>query len=352
MNENNAIRKIFGEKKLQISRKPIINHVGISNRIASSKSGIRKYRAVFPDSSEKCFIGKTKSSLIIANGIKLLSGGNPILFLMLVMNHKILGYNQSYAREAVIYNGFDDSLKKYLPDIIGSLISRFNGSCFIAMEELGCHSCDNADLYRMTDAICEFHAHYFGASDCIGRLGINCYSPADYRRSRGFIKRLFNRLSDENLVIFGKAKLDLICSFIDNMHNEFSAVEKRRTLTHNDYSVRNIYADEQRICIYDWELACYQNPEHDIIELLVSVMTDIDDDEVKKVLEYYREKLSELTKTTLTDEEYSHLLRFNTLEFCVNKLSILRIGGQYLKLDYTQQLAKNTSRMFDILKIC
>ena len=280
----------------------------------------------------------------------MLSGGDPLLLLLLVKNHKIIGYNKSSVREASLYKGFDDTLKEYLPDTMGSSASRLSGECFIAMEELPPNVCTAVHVFPMIDAIAQFHARYYGDNSCVKALGINCYTPDDYRRTRSCIKRMFASLNAENFEVFGKDKLEQINRFIDNIHTEFAIVEKRRTLTHNDYSVRNICLKDGPICIYDWELACFQNPEHDIAELLISVMHDMTESEIITALDYYRKKLSELTGEALTDEEFLSALHFNTLEFCVNKLSILRIAGNYLKLSYTRQLAENTARMLDVLK--
>lgn len=349
MNETHAIRRIFGRAPVKISVSTLINDSGVTNRIASAKAGILRYDVEFPDSSVS-FVGKRKSSRIIANGILMLSERDPLLFLLLTVNHKLLGYNGSSVREAALYRGLDRSLKKYLPDIMGTDTDRF-GSCFIAMEELPHGSPVIDELYRAIDAIAAFHAHYYGDEACVKAFGLNRYSAADYRRTRRCLKRMFGELSSGNLAFFGAEGIAVINRFIDGIHTEFARVEKRRTLTHNDYCDRNICADRQRICIFDWELACYQNPEHDIIELLISVMSDMTDNDVASALGYYRSRLSELTGVTLSDEEYAAALRFNTLEFCVNKLSILRLAGRRLKLDYTDGLARNASRMMDILKI-
>ncbi len=350
MNETHAIRRIFGKKPVKVSACPLSDDSGMSNRIASKKAGILRYTVQFSDGTDLRFIGKRKSAAIITRGIFMLSGGDPLLFLLLVKNHKVIGYNGSYIRESTLYSGFDNTLKEYLPHTMGSAASRMRGECFIAMEELPPCPCTAEHIFPMIDAIVQFHARYYGDKSCVKNLGINCYTPDDYRKIRSCLKRMFGSLSDENYAVFGSEKVRLIKSFIDNMHSESALIEKRRTLTHNDYSVRNICLKDGHICIYDWELACFQNPEHDIAELIISVMHDMTDSEIMSVLDCYRQKLSELTGEVLTDEEYLSALRFNTLEFCVNKLSILRIAANYLKLSYTRQLAENTARMLDVLK--
>lgn len=350
MNEISAIRRIFGQDPVNINRSPVTNENGITNRIASAKAGIFRYNVMFSDKSVR-FIGKRKSANIIANGMIILSRNDPLLFLLLLSNHKILGYNGSSVRESVFYNNIAPALEQYVPNIIGSAVGRFSGECFVAMEELPSKELSESNLYRAIDTIAAFHGRYYGDDISAKKIGLNCYSPKDYKKTRRCLKRMFADLSSDNLTFFGAEKTAVINDFIDNIHTEFGVVANRRTLTHNDYCNRNIYADDKRICIYDWELACYQNPEHDIIELLISLMTDMSDSDVTAALTYYKDKLSRLTGIAFSDKEYAMALRFNTLEFCVNKLSILRLAGRRLKLSYIDKQVQNASRMMDILNI-
>ena len=164
------------------------------------------------------------------------------------------------------------------------------------------------------------------------------------------MKRMFRHLAKENISLFGEKKTVAIEAFIDNLHNESAAVSFHRTLTHNDLSYRNISCCDS-VIIYDWELACYQNPEHDIIELLISLLHELSADEVRSALSYHRQRLSELTGVSLTDKQYAVILRFNMLEFCINKLSMLRIAARRIPLPYIEQFTRNTSAMMDILDI-
>lgn len=350
MNDSFAIRRIFGQTPVKISCSALADDSGVTNRISSAKAGVRRYDVTFPDGSTS-FVGKRKSRLIVSNGIKMLSGTDICLFIQLIKAHKLYGYNSSAIREAALYRGIDPSLKRFLPDIKGTAVNTSGGECFIAMEILPQHSNFSGRLYEALDTIALFHARYLDDESSVEKLKLNNYTSADYKRTRGSLARIFRNLSKENTAAFGKSRCSVIEHFINNIHEEFSRVETRRTLTHNDLCDRNICATDDRLCIYDWELACYQNPEHDAMELVISVMDRLSDAEAKDALHHYRKTMEELTGNVLSDERYSELLRFNTLEYCVNKLSMLRRAGIYLGLDYTEKLAENTARMMDILEI-
>ncbi len=347
MNINRAIRSIFHKKCLRTEYRQFVNDSGVSNRVASSKVGIFNCHAEFADGTNVHFIGKRKTVSIIANGIKLLCSGDPVLFLQLVLNHRILGYNGSSTREAALYGGFHESLKRYLPEFIGAHIHSLTGTCFIAIQELPQIPPESADIPELADIIAEFHARYYCDEREARRLGVNVYSRRTYRRSRYVFRHMLDNL--ENSAFSGE-QLDVILQFIGDIHIEYDSVCRHRTLTHNDFSCRNISRGES-IRIYDWELACFQNPEHDILELLISMLHRLDEEQIMSALCRHRRRLSELTGSELSDKEYNAALRFSLLEFCVNKLSIIRLAGKRLGLDYTEQLAVNTSRMMDILNI-
>lgn len=349
MNEYHAIRKIFGKKPVKIISEPVISDNGVTNRIASKRAGILRYTVTLSDGERAVFIGKRKSGAIIARGILMLCGRDALLLFLLVRNHKIFGYNGSAVRETILYSGFDSSLGKYLPAVKGSVRGVFGGECFIAMEELHGDYPSKNRLYSMIDAIADLHAFYYGNEKAAEVLGVNIYTPCDYKNTRLCLRRLFDRLSEENTAVFGEKRIAEIYSFISEIHTRCERAYRFRTLTHNDYSVRNISCGGERISIYDWELACYQNPCHDIIELIISLMADMNENEVISALDYYRSRASAFAGEGFTFEEYIFSLKFSAMEFAVNKLSILRLAGKRLKLEYTHTITVNTSRMLEII---
>ena len=350
MKDSHVIYKIFGMKPLEITASALPGDDGISNRFSSSDAGVQMYTAELSDGTVRSFIGKKKSFSIVFNGILMLCEKDVLLLMQLLLNHKILGYNGSALRESRLYSSFDESLTQHLPNVYGSASRPLFGDCFIAMEKFSHAQPSHVDIRRVIDAILPFHAQYYGDESFARANGVNIYSKTVHRRSRSGLKRMFRHLAKENISLFGEKKTAAIEAFIDDLHNESAAVSFHRTLTHNDLSYRNISCCDS-VIIYDWELACYQNPEHDIIELLISLLHELTADEVRRALAYHRQRLSEMTGVSLTDEQYASILRFCTLEFCINKLTMLRIAARRLPLPYIEQFTRNTSAMMDILDI-
>ena len=102
--------------------------------------------------------------------------------------------------------------------------------------------------------------------------------------------------------------------------------------------------------IYDWELACYQNPEHDLIEFLIFELHKFADDEVRELIAYYKNNLLSALNINIQKADYERILEFNTLEYIVNKLSVYRLADVSLKLAFIKQMCKNAARMLLIIE--
>ncbi len=350
MNLKSAIRRIYNAVPVRIILEPICADDGISSRISSKKAGVMRYRVGFSDSRTSVFIGKRKSVRIILNGIRMLSEDEPGLFCMLVLHHKIFGYCGSVTRERYLYQALSQDFQSYIPHMIGFSVNLLRNESLLAMEELPSGVYEKRYLYPILDMLARLHAQYFMDAACVKPLHLNSYSPSDYYDTRQCLLRIFQKYSDENIEIFGREQTHKIEQFIRNIRHEWSRFCDRRTLTHNDCCCRNLSFSAEGFWIYDWELACYQNPEHDVAELLISVLNQLDDSEIVSALTYYKRKFEQLSQTEMSDAEYSEILEFNTLEYCVNKLSLLRLADKKLSFGYTRQLALNTARMLTILE--
>ena len=351
MNTEQEIAYIFGKKPVSVNTEPIQHHNGISSRIAARDAGVKRYHAVFQDGSTICFVGKRKSVRVIANGIRMICGSDPLQTMKLTFRHKIFGYNGSVTREARLYSQPGTLPKTLIPHFLGSAADLLCGSCMIAMEELPASEPAAPSLFRILEQIAQLHAQYYGKTTLVKDLGLNHYSVADYRKTGGILRQMFEKLDAENRAVFSAAQIAEIRRFLSEIDREFAALSYRRTLTHNDCCDRNLCIAGDRICLYDWELACWQNPEHDAVELIISVMDKMPDETVLEALHTYRRRIEALTGVPMTDAEYGRLLRFNTLEYCVNKLAILRYAGKTLHDSTPDRLAHNTARMLHLLGI-
>ena len=138
--------------------------------------------------------------------------------------------------------------------------------------------------------------------------------------------------------------------FINNIDQYLGKYIKHQTLTHNDFSTRNIFMDDEQLYIYDWELAAYQNPEHDLIELLAYSLEQIDTNEVKEIIKMYRKELYSKINAKYNDQEYKEILINNLKKFIAIRLTMLRIANKKIKMDFIDILINNCNKLYYIIE--
>ena len=72
------------------------------------------------------------------------------------------------------------------------------------------------------------------------------------------------------------------------------------------------------------------------------------DDEVKKIIEYYKRGLKR-GGIYPGDKEFNRLLNYNAYEFTVNRLSMTKTINDNVKLDFAKLSIPNSVKLFKIL---
>lgn len=347
------IQKLLKDKIKAIEINELKNISSISNLVSLQKNGINQIRVKFIDGTNKDFVLKSKSKNVVKNGINLLSKTNLKLKIRLLFNHKILSYDNSCNREIAIYNNIDESLKKYLINYYGYYVDDSNNTINLllkyydnSIEEVSFNT-----LKRILDDIINFHSFYYDNPYKIKDLKLNVYEKKDYKKAKKCIKELYNSKYNENIKYYGEQRNKDINSFIDNIEQYMIRYSYHRTFTHNDFSTRNMFLNKAEVLFYDFELACYQNPEHDLIELLIYEMENLKDVEIIELIKYYRDKLLKSIEVSINDVEYKEILKFNIYEFIVNRLSLLRIVGDSINIDFIEKLLINSNRLLNIIEV-
>lgn len=343
-------QKLWNQKIQRIEKKSIMDNDGITNQVAFGKPGICRYDVLFQDGSMQTFVVKRKSRKIIVNGIRLLGRHNLRIGLLLIKNHTVFGFNKSYIRETLLYKSLDVSLKNYLIPVYGDYQNRLTDHYILMLKYIsGSRKVTAADYTTVFDAITDFHRMYYGKSEFAARCGLNDYSAKHYSDCKAVLLAMFEELERSDQSAFHPVQIHKITRFLQNIDREYLPFHK--TLTHNDFSPRNIFCVGDKLYIYDWELACYQNPEHDLIEFLASVIHEAEDEQIYEMIRYFKKTLLEKLGIEIESQQYAQILRFNALEYTVNRLSLLRLVNQTFKQSVIDQMTRNMSRLMDILEI-
>ena len=318
---------------------------------SASEPSIYRYHLKFKSGLELSFIGKWKSRKVIMNGAKVICCGDIMLLTSQLIHRKVLGFNDSEFRENIFYKNIDANLRKYLVDLYWHIGDQ-GGTHFLAMEEVKGSKPKTSDFSAIIDAITDFHAKYYGKKSCIEILHLNNYSEKDYGEASKTLLKMWRKFSVQNDVIFTTSEIETIENFVKNIGKEYAKLPKgHKTLTHNDFTTRNIIMRDGKVVILDWEMACWQNPEHDLIELLACDLGRMSNQEILDITKKFRKILAAKTGHKLTDQEFIQVIRFSLLEFAVNKMSVLRAFNLKAKLPFLSRIPKNVARLIRIYGI-
>lgn len=348
MSNSRLIDSVFpGYKSAQ--KLPFENVDTISSKFLGDDA-FGRYQIVGMEGDKRNIIIKRKNDLVILLGAMGISPDIGI-FLKVWGAHRIFGFNNGQKREKLFYEKVDDSLRSALPQVLDIRTSFGGRNVVLTMAEFGAgHEIEYKDLDKIIDVITDFHAKYYGRFEAVREMDLNHYTPRDYRRARKVLRALFDYYRNDNAKLYGPKLMKTLSDFIDNIDQEYEKVMDNQTLTHNDFTSRNIAIDGSKIIIYDWELACYQNPEHDLIELLISTIDEkCTEEQIRKTISYFRKQLDDKTGRKIDDAEFAKFLRFNALEYCVNRLVIYH---SYCKKNKNGAMAKYERNARKILEIC
>ena len=346
MSDRKLINSIFPECK-NIQKLPPKDIDTISSKFSKGRA-IVPYEVIDTKNEKHRIVIKHKNSLVVPLGATQLSP-NFGVFLKVVYAHRIFGFNNGRRREKLFYEKVDNSLRTVLPQFLGAHELPKGQNVSLAMMKFSQgHEANFDDLHRIIDLITNFHAKYYGKRKTIEEMNLNYYTPKDYHRARGTLRALFRYYYDDNVRIYGEKLARVISDFVDCIDEEYMTVMDNQTLTHNDLTPRNIYIDDEKIIIYDWELACYQNPEHDLVELLFTTVDDgCTSAQIREVITYFHRQLANKTRREISNEEFAKIMRFNALEYVVNRLAIYRSYSKKNPCELAKRCERNARKVLE-----
>jgi len=332
---NECLKQIFSSKIDSLIEENFNINNSISNMVSFSKPNMKRFTFILNGNKYDVVI-KNSSPMIIINGIKILSDGKLSIALNLINNHKVFDYDKSYVREKKIYEHIDNSLKKIMIPYYGSYKNQ------IVLKNI---IIDNKYNYKkIIKELIKLHCFYYKNNKVVSLLKLNNPSIKDYKKARKVILKMYRQLDNK---IDKEIEIE---DFINNMDIYISKYKKHQTLTHNDLSPRNIFMDDNNLYIYDWELSSYQNPEHDLIELLVYSLNEMKSEEAKELIKMYREELYSKINVEYDNKEYKELLIINLKKFIAIRLTMLRIANKKIKMDFIDELIYNCNKLYQIIK--
>lgn len=212
-----------------------------------------------------------------------------------------------FCREKFVYALLDENLKRFVPRYFGS-IDVSEDECLHLLEDLQINQYP-VNVDHLVDFLSALHLTYWNNSSVTEKMMINSPTVEDYKNGSAISHVLFENVR-KLYPTFPSDILEELESFSsdgDKMFKELNFFP--RTLCHGDFAVKNLTFLENQAVVYDWELATFNNPEFDLVSLLVFYPDKLDDELIESVCNRYYDKIK--SKKVLHYDTNSALL-FNT----------------------------------------
>jgi len=273
----------------------------------------------------------------------------------------IFNLEKSNVREIALYRTADPRLKPHLPHIYGTRCDDSRRIYAILMEDLSsCSHLNTADrpelwehhqIEAVLSALADIHAvHWNQRKSLPAAAPLEALNPETYRASADLLGELtaFNafrypRLMDADLQrILNETLADL-----DSLTR--AMLQQPLTLIHNDFNPRNIclrkHGGAMQPLVYDWELALFGNPQHDLIEFLIYVLDlDAPASRFDEYIEIYCRHLEAKIGSPLAAAEFRQGLALNALDLALVRFNLYLMGHNLLNFIFLERVYRNLAR--------
>ena len=117
-----------------------------------------------------------------------------------------------------------------------------------------------------------------------------------------------------------------------------------RTLVHHDFNPRNIALRTTplgpRFCAFDWELAAYDLPQRDLVELLCFVLTPENAAQANRYLEYARLALERACRRAFDAGAWHSGVRIALADFGVRRLPMYFIAHRFRPQGFLERVTR------------
>ena len=289
---------------------------------SSQKTGLGKYRVVFTDrvgnKSVELFVkAKPLDHDVIAAAECVASACDSAVGEAIARHRERLGILDSHTREIALYRQPDRRLRDHAPKVYAAIDNKAKKDWVLVLESLsdlellnsandvsGWQECHIEAAIR---GVAQVHSVWYQREE---ELAAHCWlAPKRLAAEMHELNDLWEALSNYSWKIFsdwlGNDIRPLVKRWISESGEWWRELEQMpNTLIHNDFNPRNlafrIEGRQLRLCAYDWELAAFGVPQHDLAELLCFVLKPSTSVEVvRKYIELHRMELALATGSAI-----------------------------------------------------
>lgn len=271
----------------------------------------------------------------------------------------------SHIRELTAYGQADERFRRCTPTCYGQVCDPERDLYLLALEDLsGLALLDSVDypdrwgeeaVEAAVAGVASLHSIWLGRPKADVRSATLCHvrSAEDVIAMRPLWEALAAHAGESE---------EWIASGLGSIHAKLArtvgdwwpALEAHpRTWIHNDFSPRNVAMRATdggfRLCAYDWEMASYDVPQHDLVEFLCFARCDdIEARELEHWLERHRRALESAADTVLSPESWRAGFHLALCDLLVNRLAMYALVHRFRPQSYLGRVLRTWRALFDL----
>ena len=222
----------------------------------------------------------------------------------------------------------------------------------------GIESWDDESISKVLQDLAGFHGSFYGRQEEVQQfLGCEADMIGCWSRRKDYYSILSQLMFKEYPLLYNRERVHLVQKLLNDYDGIFEYIQKgRKTLAHWDFTPKNLCTrlkpteGETYLCAYDWELAHLSPPHIDVVSFLAtSLPIDIDNTQMKKFVEHYRNHLhtnlvskhDPLAEATAGLEPFMQMFDRMVMVYILCSLPVYFILSKFVQFPYFTRLAEN-----------
>ncbi|KAF8948567.1 hypothetical protein BGZ47_004081 [Haplosporangium gracile] len=212
------------------------------------------------------------------------------------------------------------------------------------------------DIHLVLRDLASFHAQFLGQEDRIlGMTFLETPTRSLMKLLRPAYEAMVRTNRKNEPALFSQLLTDSMLDFLKHSDEYWAKVEKSpRTLIHGDFNTRNIClrldpsTGAQKLCAYDWELACCHLPQRDVVEFLSFVLPP-GSNEWAHYIEYHRLALKAAYKSQPrasgsaaivfpSPREYMEMAKIALMDFAALRVAMYGVSNSFKQVNWLPRI--------------
>lgn len=313
-----------------------LNVMGSTVNKMANKGNLSIYGFNIKDN--KKIVVKKKSSIVVKNTGMLLNKNKSREFEEdYELNNQVLGLKNSDIREHLIYEGILQDLKKYMTEYLGNIHE--DNENILLMKHFN-KSDDVINNNLVIDFLTDIHTSYLDKEDIVSKFKLNYCSVEEYKNSKNLLTLIY-----DNFISLYKDRIDkdILEDIKKNIENIDELVKKmynyHLTFNHGDFSYKNMCLVDDKLLVFDWEMAGYLNPQFDIVTYLSYVDAKyINKKYIDEFIDEYIVSFKNKSGIDLERQEFLDILKLNIKYFFIIRLMDLLVIHSSMPLPHIERV--------------